>query len=631
MASAHPFLTALHERVVLADGAMGTSLYDHGIYINRCYDAISLENPSLIQQIHQSFLAVGCEVLETNTFGANRLRLKAHGLDDKVNEVNQAAVRCAQEAIKRASEHKPLKAWVAGSMGPLGQNSEPLGPLKSAYVSALYEEQATALESAGVDLFILETFTHLDQLEQAIDGVRRVSSKPLVALMTVNEHGESLVGEDSETMITRLNTMRADVLGVNCSYGPSIVLETLDVFRTRTQKPLAAFPNAGLPKQVGGRFIYVSSPEYFGSYAKKFVSLGVSFLGGCCGTTPPHMSRARDAIASAGKSGRVSMTVSELKPSDDTTAAVPLAERSRLAKKLASGSFAISVEIDPPKGTQTAKVMEAARLCHEAGIDCINIADGPRASARMNPSSMAVLMEREIGIETIIHYCCRDRNILGMQSDLLGAHALGLRNILLITGDPLKLGDYPEASGVFEIDSIGLTKMVKRLNHGRDLGSNPLGSPTSFLQGVGCNPGSLNFENEMRRLREKIEAGAEFVMTQPVYDAQTFERFLHTYTSIPKHPPLMIGICPLISLRNAEFLHHEVPGMQIPDEIMKRMAKPTTAEGQRAEGIAIAREALEMFRKDVQGTYIMPPFNRADIALAVVQDFIEKPKENYAS
>jgi methionine synthase I (cobalamin-dependent)/5,10-methylenetetrahydrofolate reductase len=618
----HPFLEALSSRVVLADGAMGTMLYSKGIYINRCYDYLNLENPQLIQDIHNEYLQSGCELIETNTFGANRIRLKAHGLDHQVTEINRAACEIAKKAIKTYSEKSLKTAWIGGSMGPLGVNSEPFGPIKNDEAIDIFEEQARALEP-GVDVFILETFTHLSQLEAAVTAIRNVSKKPIVAMMTVTDEGTSLLQESAETMIAALDKMEIEVIGLNCSTGPSAILDVLETFRPFTKKFLAAFPNAGVPKQVGGRYIYLSTPEYFGSFTKKFITLGANLIGGCCGTTPTHMRRARDAVIATGHSSRSSSKLEITKPAPQVDI-TQTAKKSRLSAKIAAGKFAISVEIDPPKGTAFAKSLEASRLCFDAGIDCINIADGPRASARMSPMSMAVILEREIGIETIIHYCCRDRALLGMQSDLLGANALGLRNVLIITGDPPKLGDYPESASVYDVDAIGLTKIVNRLNNGMDVAGNPIGKPTSFYQGVGCNPGSLNFEEEMLRLRKKIEAGAEYVLTQPVYDHHTFEKFLKAYQKFSTKIPVLIGICPLASLKNAEFLHNEVPGMQIPESILKRMANPETPELQRLEGIKIAREALTEFRKDVQGTYIMPPFNRADIALQVVDGFIER-------
>jgi methionine synthase I (cobalamin-dependent)/5,10-methylenetetrahydrofolate reductase len=620
---AHPLLEALQNRILLGDGAMGTMIYSKGIYINRCYDALNLESPGLIEGIHLEYLEAGCEMIETNTFGANRFRLKAHGLEDQVEAINKAGVEIARRALNQFHQKNSRSAWIIGSMGPLGVNSEPFGPLSNEQVASIYEEQARALEQAGVDGFSLETFTHLSQIAAAAEGVRRVSSKPILAMMTLNDEGESLLGESPQTMAEQFDQMPIDVIGFNCSSGPSVILDSIESFRLKSQKPLAVFPNAGLPKQVGGRFIYMATPEYFGSFAKKFASLGVRIIGGCCGTTPAHMKRARDAVLASGQSGRQTISVKSIDPKTSLVEPTPIAEKSQLARKLSQGIFAISVELDPPKGTQFNKVLDAARACKLEGVDCINIADGPRASARMNPSSLALILERDIGIETIIHYCCRDRNILGMQSDLLGAWALGLKNILIVTGDPPKLGDYPEASSVFDVDSIGLTKIVHNLNHGVDIAGNPIGKPTGFHQGVGCNPGALNFEEEMRRLKLKIEAGAEYVMTQPVYDHGTFERFLNSYQGFTKRIPILIGICPLASLKNAEFLHNEVPGMQIPEDILKRMAKPASPEAQRAEGISIAREALLLFKKDVAGSYIMPPFNRADIAIEVIKGLVE--------
>lgn len=619
----HPFIEALQNRVILGDGAMGTMLYSKGIYINRCYDQLNLENPSIVQEVHSEYLQAGCEVIETNTFGANRLRLKSHSLENQVAEINRAGVKIARAAIDQNSAKSLKTAWIAGSMGPLGANSEPFGKISHAEVLSIFEEQARALDD-GIDFFMLETFTHLSQLQDAVSAIRKVSQKPIVAMMTINDDGHSLLGESPAVMAKAFDTMDAEVVGFNCSSGPSIVLETLEEVRKYTAKPLACFPNAGIPKQIGGRFIYMSTPEYFGSFAKKFITVGVQLIGGCCGTTPNHMKRARNAIQASGKSEKNRPYIEVKSKQEPQVQIVPIDQRSRLSKKISDKKFAVSVEIDPPKGTAFAKALEASKQCYDAGVDCINIADGPRASARMSPMSMAVILEREIGIETIIHYCCRDRNLLGMQSDLLGANALGLRNVLIITGDPPKLGDYPEAASVFDVDAIGLTRIVNRLNRGMDLAGNAIGNPTSFFQGVGCNPGSLNFDEEMRRLSLKIEAGAEYLLTQPVYDHKTFERFLQAYQKFPKRIPVLIGICPLASLRNAEFLHNEVPGMQIPSDILKRMASPSSVEAQRDEGIAIAREALTAFRKDVQGTYIMPPFNKADIALKVLDGFLEK-------
>lgn len=615
-----PLIDALKNRIVLADGAMGTMLYSKGVYINKCYDALNLENPSMIQGIHTEYLQAGCEILETNTFGANRVRLKSHGLEKQVKEINQSGVQIARKAIEDFSQKSLKSAWIAGSIGPLGLNSEPFGPISHTEAISIFEEQAKALENAGVDLFSLETFTHLTQLEAAVTAVRNISNKPIIAMMTVTDEGESILKESAETMVDFMDRLPVEIIGLNCSTGPSAVLDALEIFRPRTKKFLATMPNAGVPKQVGGRYIYLSTPEYFGSFSKKFATLGVNLIGGCCGTTPTHMRRSRDAIQATGHGGRNIQNIKEVTKEAPKVEITPVDKKSRMSAKLARGEFVVSVELDPPKGTAFQKTLEAARACHQAGIDCINIADGPRASARMNPMSMAVILERDIGIETIIHYCCRDRNLLGMQSDLLGANALGLRNVLIITGDPPKLGDYPEAASVFDVDSIGLTKIVRRLNLGMDIAGTPIGKPTSFFQGVGCNPGSLNFEEEMRRLQLKIDAGAEYILTQPVYDPATFEKFLNGYKKFEKRPPLLIGICPLASLKNAEFLHNEVPGMQIPDEIMQRMSKPATPEAQREEGIQIAREALKMFKSEVQGTYIMPPFNRADIALAVVKN-----------
>lgn len=596
----------------MGDGAMGTQLYAKGVYINRCFEALNLENSDLVAQVHREYLEAGAELIETNTFGANRSRLASFDLQNRVREINQKAVEIAKTALQQSA--KP--AWIAGSLGPLLENTFPFGRLSESETQEIYAEQIQALVDANVDLLILETFTHLPQLKAAVRVARQLSSKPVVAMLTVNDHKQSALGEDLPLISTVFESLDADVVGFNCSSGPAAILGILEDPRFKVHKTLAAFPNAGHPRNVYGRTMYLATPEYFGNFAKKLIQKGVNLIGGCCGTSPQHIRRTRESLAglrAAARSESFGLSTEKLRLSH-----IKKAEpKSRLAKSLAAGKFVVSVEIDPPRGTDLRKVMAAAERCAKAGIDAINIADGPRASARMDPRSLGVLFQQKFGIETIIHFCCRDRNLLGLQNDLLGAHALGIQNILCITGDPLKLGDYPEATGVFDIDAIGLSQLVQGLNQGLDLAGHDIGEPTNFFAGVGCNPAALNLDREMERLEKKLAAGAEYILTQPVYDRKTFENFLNRFRKMGLKTPILIGICPLASLRNAQFLHNEVPGMQIPEEILSRMEK---AEGQSQEGIKIAREALFEFRQEVQGTYIMPPFNRAETALAVVKD-----------
>ena len=412
-AEIHPFLTAISSRILLGDGAMGTMLYSQGIYLNRCYDALNLDQGSLVEEIHREYLAAGSEIIETNTFGANRLRLKAHGLEDQVISINRAGVEIAKKAIAQFSQKSLKTAWIAGSIGPLGVNSEPFGILSHHEARAIFREQAKALAEAGVDIFMLETFTHLRQLQAAIEAVREISTLPIVAMMTVTDRGTSILQESAELMAETLAEMDCEVIGLNCSTGPSAILEAVEVFRTKApKKKLAVFPNAGVPKQVQGRYIYLSTPEYFGSFAKKFATVGVHLIGGCCGTTPLHIKRARDSIAA---SRHLHSQASSLPLASDLVSSfsglnsrktekslssveiVPIEKRSRLSAKVLEKKFVVSVELDPPKGTELSKVLEAAKKCYEAGVDCINIADGPRASARMSPMSMAVILEPRSG------------------------------------------------------------------------------------------------------------------------------------------------------------------------------------------------------------------------------------------
>jgi methionine synthase I (cobalamin-dependent)/5,10-methylenetetrahydrofolate reductase len=607
---------------------MGTQLYSKGVFINKCFEQVNLENPALIKSVHLDYLKAGAEMIETNTFGANESRLAAFALQDQVAAINQAAVRAAKEAVNefhqdQTQKDKSCKAWIAASIGPLAENTLPFGRLTMEESVQVYRSQIEALEKAGVDLFICETFTHLPQLEAAVSACRRFGSKPVIALVTLRDEGQTSLGESPEKIRECFQKIEADAVGFNCSSGPGIILEVLSKLKNQVDKTWAVFPNSGLPKNVYGRTLYMATPEYFANFVKKFAALGVKLIGGCCGTDARHIKRAHDAILAAPKS---TLSISQIDRVLEfaTKQEVRSPDRSQLSAKLTHQEFAVSVEIDPPRGSDFSKALEAAQKCFDAGVDCINIADGPRASARMDPASMAVIFQERIGIECIVHFCCRDRNLLGLQNDLLGAAALKIKNVLCITGDPPKLGDYPEATSVFDVDAIGLSKMVRALSAGFDLAGHSIGAGLGFFQGVGCNPGALNFELEMQRLEQKIEAGAEYVMTQPVYEAETFERFLKAFQGLRQKIPLLIGICPLASLRNAQFLHTEVPGMQIPESVLKRMGQFESTDDQRKVGIEIAREALKLFKADVQGTYVMPPFNRADTAIAVVEDYLVK-------
>ncbi len=599
------------------DGAVGTRLYDKGVYINRSYDELNLTNPDLVREVHQEYVDAGAQIIETNTFGATRHKLQPYGLESKLREINIAAARIAREAAGD-------KAYVAGAIGPLGLRLEPLGPTSFDEAREMYKEQVEALLEGGVDLFILETFSELPLIEQAIRAVRELSDLPIFAQMTIQMDGKTLYGDTPEHFTKKLDALGVDVIGLNCGMGPNHLLNALEKMRAVTDKPLSAQPNAGLPRDVQGRQFYMGSPEYMAEFSRRFVQVGAKFVGGCCGTTPTHIKLIADGIRSI--SPRVTakavlknepVTISELKPDD--VQVVPQEKRSRWSAKIARGEFVTSVEVLPPKGCDAQKTLDSIRLLKDAGVDGVNIPDGPRAQTRMSAQATAVLVEREIGIEAVLHYCCRDRNLLGMMSDLLGAAALGLNNLLLITGDPPKMGPYPDATAVFDIDAIGLTNMVNKLNHGLDLGNNPIGKPTAFSIGVGVNPGAVNIEEEIKRFEWKVEAGAEYAITQPVFDTEQLKRFLDMISHV--RIPIVAGIWPLISFRNAEFLHNEVPGVQVTAEILERMriASDKGKEEAREEGINIARESLLEVRDLIQGVQVSAPFGNVKYALQVFE------------
>jgi len=610
------------EGVYVFDGAVGTRLYDKGIYINRSYDELNLTQPDLVKEVHDEYVAAGADIIETNTFGATRPKLLPYGLESKLHEINAAAARIARQS---AGE----KAFVAGAIGPLGLRIEPFGPTSFDEAKGFYLEQVNALLEGGVDLFVLETFSELEIIEQAIKAVREVSDLPIVAQMTIQMDGKTAFGSTPETIATRLDELGADIVGLNCGMGPNHILNALEKMRAVTAKDLSAQPNAGLPRDVQGRQFYMGSPEYMATFAKRFVSAGARFIGGCCGTTPTHIKLIADAVRSISPRQAISearsqiVSVAEIKPPDIQV--VRREDRSLWSKKIARGEFVTSVEVLPPKGCDAEKTLESIRLLHEAGVDGVNIPDGPRAQTRMSALATAVLVNEEVGIEPVLHYCCRDRNLLGMMSDLLGAAALGLHNLLLITGDPPKMGPYPDATAVFDIDSIGLTNMVNKLNHGLDLGNNPIGKPTEFSIGVGVNPGAVNLDEEIKRFEWKVEAGAEYAITQPVFDTEQLRHFLDRISHV--RIPIVAGIWPLISYRNAEFMHNEVPGVNVTPDILERMriASDQSKEHAREEGINIARESLLEVRDSIQGVQVSAPFGNVKYALQVFEVLEDHP------
>jgi homocysteine S-methyltransferase len=598
------------------DGAMGTMLYSKGIYINRCYDELNLVAADLVREVHSEYIRAGAEIIETNTFGATANKLQSYGLDSNLREINIRAARIAREAAGD-------RIFVAGAIGPLGLRIEPYGPTSFDEARVMFSEQVAALLEGGVDLFVLETFSDISELRQAISAVRELCDLPVVAQVTIQMDGNTLFGTTPEVFTTRLDEWGADVIGLNCGVGPALVLNAIEKMRPLTTRKLSAQPNAGLPRDVGGRQIYMCSPEYMAEYSRRIVQTGAKFVGGCCGTTPAHIKMIADALRQLNPRtqkvavGQPAAAVHDLKPPGVNV--VPSEERSNWARKIAKGEFVTTVEVLPPKGCNPWKTLDSIRLLKEAGVDGVNIPDGPRAQTRMSAMATAVMVQREIGMESVLHYCCRDRNLLGMMSDLLGGAALGLRNLLLITGDPPKMGPYPDATAVFDIDAIGLTNMVNKLNHGLDIGNNPIGDPTSFSIGVGVNPGAVNMEEELRRFEWKIEAGAEYAITQPVFDTQQLREFLKRIEHC--RIPIVAGIWPLVSFRNAEFLHNEVPGVHVTADIMDRMraASAISKEAARDEGLKIARESLLEVREFIQGVQVSAPFGNVKYALEVFE------------
>ena len=605
-----PFLEFLKHHIVVFDGAIGTQLYDRGVFINRCFEQLNLVDPDMVRALHADYLAAGCHVVETNTFGANRFRLEPHHLAEKVGEINRVAASLAREM---AGDER----YVAGAIGPLGIRIEPWGPTALNEARDAFREQADALVNEGCDLIVLETFTDLNEMGQALKAVREVTlDLPVVAQMTVSRDGTSLFGTEPEVFARRIDEWGADVIGVNCSVGPAPMLDTIERMARVTSKPLSAQPNGGLPKSVDGRVIYLSSTDYFAKFAQRFIEAGARIVGGCCGTSPDHI-RSIASTVRMEQGGPRAIVTAALPEVESLPDPVPLADRSKLGAKIAQDGFATMVELTPPRGWRLRRILRSARKLRDQGFDAINVPDSPRASARMGPLAMCVRIQQEVEMESVLHYVCRDRNLLGMQSDLLGAHTLGIRNVLLVTGDPPIIGDYPTATAVFDVDSIGLTNIVSRLNSGMDIGRRSIGEPTSFVIGVGANPTAVNLDREHDRFYWKVDAGAEFAVTQPVFDVEPLLRFLERIKQY--NIPVLSGIWPLQSLRNAEFLNNEVPGVTIPEPIMERMRKAGSKETEREVGLQVAMEMLAQVHEHVQGVQISAPFNRAEPARRLLQ------------
>jgi methionine synthase I (cobalamin-dependent)/5,10-methylenetetrahydrofolate reductase len=623
-------------RPVLCDGAMGTVLYARGVFINRCYDELNLSDPALILSIHEEYLQSGAEILETNTFGANRFRLARHGLASRTAEINQAGVRLARQAAEHLKDKQAGDAWIAGSVGPLGVHLEPLGKTGLEEARAAFAEQIAALAEAGADMLMIETMPALNEAREALLAAKEVAPElPVFAMITVDDDGNCLDGSSPSHAAELLTEWGADVIGCNCSTGPATVLTAIEAMRAVSELPLVAMPNAGMPRAVEGRNIYLCSPEYMASFARKAIKAGAQYVGGCCGTTPNHIRAMKSAIRAIDAQTRnQARTDSGTEVHGSTAAAIetetppaPLAERSRIGALVAEGTFVTLVEVVSPRGIDCSKEIEGARLLALRGVHAINVPDSPRASARMSAQSLCIQIQQHTGIETVLHYTCRDRNVLSIQSDLLGASSIGLRNILCLTGDPPKLGNYPDATAVFDVDAIGLVNIVRRLNHGLDIGANSIGASTNFTIGVAANPGVPDIEQELRRFAWKVEAGAEYAITQPVFDLRLLESFLRRIEEY--RIPVIAGIWPLTSLRNAEFMRNDLR-VSMPEEVMRRMAKVESPEAARAEGVRIAQEMLAEARPMVQGVQVSAPFGRYALAADVIASVLPPQSESAA-
>ncbi len=609
------FIEALNHGIVLFDGGMGSELYNRGIGFNKNFEELNISSPALVKQVHTDYIRAGANAIETNTFGANRIKLGKDFLADKVYDINFQGAKIARES---ASEG----IIIAGSIGPLGIQIEPLGPLALDEAKDLFKEQIKALVDGGVDVLVFETFIYPAELMQAVQAAREISALPIIAQFTIDEDCRSLTGASFDSTLNKLLATNADVIGVNCTVGPQTMLNWLERARAKTDKPIVLMPNAGKPKNIDGRNIYVATPDYFGNYAKHFINAGVNIIGGCCGTTPEHIKKMRQAISPFTPNIKITNLVTDIEQNSACKDKIPSENKSRLAKRIHDGKFVKLVELLAPYGVNAGNEIDKARELFNYGIDSINIPDGPRASSRMSALALALLIKTQVGIEPVLHYVCRDRNVIGMQSDLLGAYALGIRNILALTGDPTKLGSYPDATGVFDIDSIGLVNVINRLNNGLDIAGNPIDQATGFFIGVGANPTALNLEEEIRRLQFKIEAGAEYIITQPIFDEKAFEAFLNKVAHFKL--PILAGIWPLVSLRNVDFLNNEIPGCFVPNSIRSRFE---AVEGDKQKckelGIAIARETLNKYKNDIQGVQISLPFGRVGAASDILNNITD--------
>jgi homocysteine S-methyltransferase len=608
VAERHPFASRLAEGPLVADGAMGTMLYARGVSLDQCLEAANLDRPELVLGIHRAYVEAGAELLETNTFGATAIKLAAHGMADQVEALNAAGVRLAREAASGSTR----RIWIGGSIGPLGRPIAPLGKLTAEEASDAFAVQAQALAAAGADLLVVETFIDLNEIVAAVQGAQRVTSLPIVAQMTFAQDGRTLLGYTPEEIVARLEPLGAAVIGANCSVGPHALVEVMERMAAVSHVPLSAMPNAGLPAYVGGRFVYVASPAYMADYARTLAEAGVAVVGGCCGTTPEHIAAIRDTLVGRRATfARPKATASVKLPPPPP----PMVEAGgTLAQRLGS-RFVVTVEVAPPRGSEDAEELENCRRLRAAGVDAIDVSDNPMARLRMSPWATAARIEREVGLETILHFTMRDRNLIRLQSDLLAVHALGIRNLLVVRGDPPQAGDYPQATSVSDIHPSGLVRMIKEFNKGRDVAGNPIGVPTRFLVGVALNLSARDPAREARALERKLAAGADFILTMPIFDPETLDRFFEGFGRPPV--PLLVGVLPLHGAKHAEFLHNELPGMAVPERV--RMQMRAAADGREA-GLRAAHELLLSIRDRVAGVYLIPSFGRYHRIIDLVRE-----------